>query len=112
MTDYIEALISEWEADQRDRVAAFADRLRAAARAPAQTADRKTLPAKAVKERFENAAEAFDRHGFPFDDQKVRRICKRHSDEGGFAVNLGVWNVRQPGFDDFAELVKRGQARF
>lgn len=86
------------------------DRLRAMARQP--KANHRSMHGAAVSERYELAASAFRRHGFEFDDLKVRRICKKHADQDGFAVKLGKWHVRLPRFDEFAERVKFGAEQF
>ena len=88
----------------------FTERLRALARQPGVDS-RTPSSARDGRQRFEVAVDAFRRHHFPFDDLKVRRICQKHAQDS-FAVNLGVWHVRLPDFDHFAERVKGGLVRF
>lgn len=107
--DDIEAVIAEIDRDMR-LVRSNLDRLRAMARA--RKASQRSMHNAAVNERYEVAASAFRRHGFEFDDLKVRRICQRHADQDGFAVKLGKWHVRLPRFDEFAEQVKFGAEQF
>lgn len=69
---------------------AIFERLRAAAREPDDNDVGAPTPPLESNPRFEIAATALRRNGFEFDDQKVRRICARHSGEDDFAVNLGL----------------------
>ena len=105
----IEAAIDEI-ADELKLAQTKLDRLRALAR-EAET-DRRSTRGTFGNERYEIAASAFRRHGFEFDDLKVRRTCQKHADQDGFAVKLGKWHVRLPQFDIFAEQVKSGTERF
>ena len=89
------------------------DRLCALARQPeCKDQDIQVPVSSSEDERYEIAAFAFRRHGFRFNDLKVQRVCREHAGQGDFAIKLGVWNVRLPLFDIFAERVKRGIERF
>jgi hypothetical protein len=59
--------------------------------------------------RWELAAKAFRR--FPFEPHKVRRICANHIN---WAARLteGTWYVDVDLFNEFADKVDRGEARF
>ncbi|MBN9597538.1 MAG: hypothetical protein J0G36_19580 [Afipia sp.] len=105
----IEAAIDEI-ADELKVAQSKLDRLRAIASQPEVL--EQPLPVPVAIERCEIAASAFRRHGFLFNDLKVQRTCRDHAGDGGFAIKLGVWNVKQPQFDVFAEQVKCGAARF
>jgi hypothetical protein len=75
-------------------------------------------------QRFELAARAFARRKLPFSEQQWRRICQRHSwalkltrgkradHAGQQEVDASPWYVKLPDFDDFADLVEQGLARF
>ena len=106
MTAELEALIISVEQ--------IADRLRALARQPGTdegpTRQSSTYVAQDGRGRYEIAADAFRRHGFPFNDLKVQRLCKKH--ENDFALKMGVWHVRLPDFDRYAERVKQNHVEF
>ncbi len=72
-----------------------------------------TMPARS----YQNAAEAFRDRGFPFNDQKVRRLCRANAIEkpngARFAMQLaGTWHVIVPAFDLWADRIERGLERF
>lgn len=65
---------------------------------------------------YRNAAEAFRDRGFPFNDQKVRRLCRVNAigKAGGaqFAQQLaGTWHVIGPAFGQWADRIERGFER-
>jgi hypothetical protein len=109
LTDQIEAILSDLDRNEHERSDLMA-RLRAAARSPMRAQSPEAQSATPLKGRhwYVSAAEAFAKHGFPFDDIKVRRLCRKHSGDGGFAVKLGVWHVREPAFTKFCDRVERG----
>jgi hypothetical protein len=59
--------------------------------------------------RWELAARAFKR--FPFEPHKVRRICANHP-EWAARLTEGTWYVDIDLFNEFADMVDRGEARF
>lgn len=65
---------------------------------------------------YRNAAEAFRDRGLPFNDQKVRRLCRTNAigkpDGAQFAQLLaGTWHVTSPAFEQWADRIERGLER-
>lgn len=88
---------------------ALRDRVAAATSASA-------LPIRTPTRTYRNAAEAFRDRGFPFGDQKVRRLCRANAigkpDGAQFAQMLvGTWHVTSPAFDQWADRIERGLER-
>lgn len=78
----------------RDRIAAASTAAMASVTTPTRT--------------YRVAAEAFRDRGFPFNDQKVRRLCRANAvgkpDGAQFAQMLaGTWHVIDPAFSQWAE---------
>lgn len=88
---------------------ALRDRITAA---PMASASPITTPIRT----YRNAAEAFRDRGFPFNDQKVRRLCRANAvgrpDGAQFAQLLaGTWHVASPAFEQWADRIERGFER-
>ncbi|MDA9510920.1 hypothetical protein XI09_40955 [Bradyrhizobium sp. CCBAU 11386] len=91
-------------ADLSDLIAnatALRDRVAAASTASASPI---TTPTRT----YRNAAEAFRDRGFPFNDQKVRRLCRANAigkpSGAQFAQMLaGTWHVILPAFEQWAD---------
>jgi hypothetical protein len=103
--DAAEELVRRFEADHRVRLAELVSKLRAiGARQP---------PAVEASRRYRKAAEAFGEH-FPFNDQKVRRLCRANAvgapSGHRFAQQIeGTWHVIDAEFSAWVERFKRGQ---
>jgi hypothetical protein len=62
---------------------------------------------------YRKAVEAFDEY-FPFDDQKVRRLCRKNavgvaSGHRFAQIIEGTWHVVEPEFSIWCERFKRGE---